>query len=246
MVHQLPMSLSVPSSPNSSTAQPIHAQIREALIREIASGRLPAGDRLPPERKLAGQYRTTVRTLRKALAELEEQGFLERIQGSGNYVRENERVNGIYSLFRLELPDGGGHPSADVLDVTEEEKPTDLPVFGSSARATRIRRLRRLDGEPVAVEDIWLDRAAGAVDPARLSDSLYLFYRQELGFWIRRIEDQVSLGHVPDWAPASFPRAAGETVCYAERLSWAQDSEPVEFSRSWFDPERARYVQRLS
>ncbi|MEM1129198.1 MAG: GntR family transcriptional regulator [Pseudomonadota bacterium] len=232
--------------PKTSTALPVHVQIREALIREIAAGRLPPGDRLPPERGLAAQYGTTVRTLRKALADLAEQGLLDRVQGSGNYVRRNDRPRSIYSFFRLERPEGGGLPTADIVEVLERRKPADLPPFGLSERATRIRRVRRLDRIPVATEEIWLDRACGEVRLPDLSESLYLYYREHLGFWIRRIEDQVSLGYAPEWATGHLECAADAPVGFIERLSWAQHEHPVEYSRTWFDPERARYVQRLS
>ncbi|WP_293577157.1 GntR family transcriptional regulator [Phaeobacter sp.] len=234
------------TSRTSGSALPLYLQISEALSREIAAGRLADGDRLAPERQLAQQYSTTVRTLRKALSELEKQGMLERIQGSGNYVRASQTSHSIYSMFRLELPGGGGLPTADILSVVEDSKPQDLPPFGSSDRGTRIRRLRYLDDTIIAVEEIWLDLGAGRVDPAQLSDSLYRFYRLNLGFWITRAEDRVSLGAVPDWAPDHFTQPSGTTVGYIERLSWAQSAEPVEFSRTWFDPERALYVQRLT
>jgi len=73
----------------SSPLIPLYQQISESIIRDIAAGRFVAGDRLPTERELAKEYRTTVRTLRKALKELETTNVLERIQGSGNYVRSN-------------------------------------------------------------------------------------------------------------------------------------------------------------
>ncbi|ATG43180.1 transcriptional regulator, GntR family [Phaeobacter piscinae] len=234
------------SSRTSGTALPLYLQISEALTREIAAGRLADGERLAPERQLAQTYGTTVRTLRKALSELEKQGMLERIQGSGNYIRTTQTLPSVYSMFRLELPGGGGLPTADILSVTACEKPADLPEFGSSPRGTRIRRLRYLDSTIIAVEEIWLDAEAGHVDPAQLSDSLYRYYRLQLGFWISRAEDRVSLGTVPDWAPAQFTKPPGTTVGFIERLSWAQELAPVEFSRTWFDTERALYVQRLT
>ncbi len=146
------------SNPNlSSSALPLYLQISETLIREIAAGRLMDGERLPPERELAKQYGTTVRTLRKSLAELEKQGMLERVQGSGNYVRATQSGRSVYSMFRLELPEGGGLPTADILSVHDMEKPTDLPTFGTSNHGARIRRLRYLDEVVIAVEEIWLD-----------------------------------------------------------------------------------------
>lgn len=152
-------------SKDTHTALPIYMQISESLMRDIASGRYVEGERLPPERSLAATYKTTVRTLRKSLAELEKNGMLERVQGSGNYVRYNADARSIYSMFRLELPTGGGLPSADILTVEYSEKPADLPDFGTSKHASMIRRLRYLDDIVIAVEEIWLDGDSGRVGP---------------------------------------------------------------------------------
>lgn len=248
MVYQffllIPIKLDMTTS-TAPTALPIYMQISESLMRDIAGGRYVEGERLPPERQLAQTYGTTVRTLRKALAELEKSGMLERIQGSGNYVRNNKDARSIYSMFRLELPGGGGLPSATVLDVTYMEKPAHLPVFGSATEASRIRRLRFLDSVVIAVEEIWLDGDSGKIDAEHLSDSLYFYYQQKLGFWIARAEDSVSIAEVPRWAPDTFALPTGTLTGYIERLSWAQKSAPVEFSRTWFDTSRARYIQRL-
>nr|WP_174819798.1 GntR family transcriptional regulator [Ruegeria arenilitoris] len=224
---------------------PIYVQIAELLIRDIAAGRLIDGERLPPERDMAAQLNVSVGTLRKSLAELEKKGMLERIQGSGNYVRETGTQNSVYAMFRLELPEGGGLPRADILSVDHLDKPADLPDFGTSRRGSRVRRMRYLNDTIIAVEEIWLDESAGLIDRRLLSDSLYRYYQQQLGFWITRAEDRVSVGRLPDWTPANFTRPAGEAVGYIERFSWSERPEPVEFSKTWFDPDRATYVQRL-
>lgn len=230
------------SNPNSL---PKYVQISELLIRDISAGRLMDGERLPPERDLAQSLNTTVRTLRKALGILVEKKLLERVQGSGNYVRHGGEVDSIYAMFRLELPEGGGLPRAKVLDVTAMEKPDDLWEFGTATHGTRIRRLRYLNETIIAVEEVWLDGDAGEVPPNKLSDSLYNFYQKQLGFWITRAEDRVSIGRVPDWAPNEFTKPVGEITGFIERLSWADKSDAVEFSRTWFDTDRAQYVQRL-
>lgn len=231
---------------NDKAAIPLYLQISETLIREISAGRLVDGERLAPERALAAQYGTTVRTLRKALTELEKKGLLERRQGSGNYVRTKDRVLSIYSMLRLELHGGGGLPNAHVLSVDEMDKPENLPEFGLTNWGTRFRRLRFLNKTPVAVEEIWLDGGAGQVDPKQLSESMYRTYQHNLGFWITRAVDQVSIGTAPDWAPADFGKLPGEHTGYIERLSWAQKADPVEFSRTWFDTDKALYIQRLN
>ena len=225
---------------------PAYVQISEMLIREISAGHMLAGDRFPPERVMAKEMNVSVGTLRKALAELQRKGLLERRQGSGNYVRTDGRAEGVYAFFRIELLKGGGLPTADVLDTMTLPKPEDLPDFGPSGRAHRIRRIRYLNDQPVALEEIWLDgHWAERISADELSDSLYLYYKQRLGLWIASADDSVGLSTIPDWSPATFQLAPGAACGYVERLSWSQENQPAEFSRTWFDTGVARYVARI-
>ncbi len=229
-----------------SGALPKYLQISELLIREIAAGRLLDGQRLPPEREMADGLHSSVGTLRKALGELSRRGLLVSIQGSGNYIRHSGNIDGVYAMFRLELLEGGGLPRAEILSVDPMPKPDDLPPFGTSSAATRIRRLRSLNTVPVALEEIWLDAGAGRLSREMISDSLYRTYHARFGFWTSRAEDRIGIGRVPSWTPDSFGKSAGDVTGFVERRSWAGISaEPFEFSRTWFDTDRAVYVQRM-
>ena len=225
---------------------PLYLQISELVIRDIASGRLPDGAKLPTEREMAAGMGIAVGTLRKALADLAAKGLLERVQGSGNYIRAKAEVDRVDALFRLELVAGGGLPTAEVLSVERLPKPADLPPFGRSPEAHRIRRLRRLSGVAAAVEEIWLDGSYGdRIAIADPSEPLCLYYRQRLGLRIQRAEDRVGLGAVPDWAPAAFAPTPGAPAPLIERLSWAQDGAIAECSRTWFDTDKVRSVARI-
>lgn len=228
---------------------PVYLQISEMLIRDIAAGRLRDGERLPPERQMAKSLSISVGTLRKSLAELERQNLLQRVHGSGNYVRASGNAAGVYALFRLELRGGGGLPTAQIISVERCAKPADVPQFGTAPEAHRIRRLRSLNGMPAAVEEIWLDASyAQTLNRDDMSESLYLYYRRSLDLWISRVEDSVGVDPLPDWAPSSFGKSAGAACGIVERLSFAKDAPSdmaAEFSRNWFDPDVARYVARL-
>ena len=232
--------------PRDSADLPIYMQTAEMLMREISSGRLLDGQKLPAERDMASDLGIAVGTLRKALDELGAKGLLERVQGSGNYVRHNADAAGVYAFFRLELLDGGGLPEARVLSAERRRKPADLPTFGHSEDGHRIRRIRLLSALPSAVEEIWLDgKWARRIAAEDLSDSLYYYYQKSLGLLIARVEDKVGIGALPDWSDAGIGRAPGDVAGFVERRSLTAEGDVVEYSRTWFNPDRVRYVARF-
>ncbi|SMX38264.1 GntR family transcriptional regulator [Octadecabacter ascidiaceicola] len=226
------------------TALPKYVQIAEMLIRDIAAGRLADGARLPPERELSQTLNTAVGTLRKALDLLVEKSLLERVQGSGNYVRARADVPSIYSFLRIERLQGGGLPTAEVLSIDQMVAPREARF--SSPNGFRFRRLRFMDRIPAAMEEIWLDCAVtDVVDEDAVSESLYLYYSEVLGVVITSAEDRINVGSVPNWVDPRFGLRAGEIAGYIERTGRSHTGETVEYSRTWFDPNQINYVSRL-
>lgn len=224
---------------------PLVSQITEMLVREIKTGILPDGERLPPERAMAERLNISVGTLRKALKALESRGLLTRVQGSGNYVNNALDEDNIYALFRLELTTGPATPSARLLSVKRLKKPGYLPDIGQSPTAFRFRRIRTLDSMDAALEEIWLDaRHAEHIEASTVPASLYRFYRDTLGLRITRVEDRVSVASLPDWAPNSLADRQPVSWGFIERLARDQHGEPAEYSRTWFHPEQVRFVSR--
>lgn len=222
--------------------------VAKMLIKNIQSGQLVDGERLPPERVMATEMEISVTTLRKALRLLEDDGMLIRRQGSGNYVNARGDPQNRYALFRIEKLSGPGHPKSQLLDVERLRKSDhQLPNFGTSDHAFRIRRLRSLDDMVCVLEEIWLDGdSATNITADTVTESLYQFYRESLGIWIRRVEDRISVSPLPDWCPAELACEPGQIMGFVERFAWGNGQEPIEFSRNWFDPETSRYVARLS
>lgn len=65
---------------------PPYSQLRRAIIAARASGRLQAGDRLPPMRALALELGLAVNTVAKAYKELEAAGVIETHGRAGSFV----------------------------------------------------------------------------------------------------------------------------------------------------------------
>ncbi len=226
---------------------PLHLEVSEMLAREIKAGVLMEGEKLEPERTMAKRLGIAVGTLRKALAELHEKGLIKRVQGSGNYVGNVDEVSTIYGFFRLELLSGGGLPSATTLSVEPANTLDSRVGFSKDGDYYRLRRLRYLNQVGVALEEIWLDASYVKLPLATstMTDSLYQFYKERLGFWIARVEDSVSASAPPDWRPDDFcPEASGDTWGFVERRSWDQHGQQAEYSMTWFNCSVARYVAR--
>ncbi len=232
----------------SSTALPIYIQISELLQREIAAGLYAAGDRLPPESELAKTLNVAVGTLRKALSELALRGLLERRQGSGTYVKaaaDTGAGKSIYEFFRLELLKGGGLPTAQILAFDKIETPAEFE-FAFSKKCYRVRRLRLLSNQAIALEEIYFDsKQHPNLQQADLGEALYLFYKERLGFWIASAEDRVGMSVVPDWSPAEFQPSVDSACPSVERISYSGKNKIEEYSITWFDNARCRYVNRM-
>ena len=84
---------------------PIYKQIAERISDAIQEGKLAAGFKLPTVRELSGEIGVACGTIKHAYEYLEEQGFVEMVQGSGSFVVYAER-NG--NLFEPEAERLGG------------------------------------------------------------------------------------------------------------------------------------------
>ncbi|MFD5933591.1 GntR family transcriptional regulator [Streptomyces sp. NPDC060333] len=104
--------------------------IAEDLRNQISTGLLKAGARLPSEAQLAAHYAVSTPTLRNALALLQGEGLVEKIHGSGNFVR--------HPLRRITYAGGGRTPCAvDALRTTV--RTTHLRAHGHLTALLKVR-----------------------------------------------------------------------------------------------------------
>lgn len=75
-----------PISPAADGA--LYAQLVAAVKREIAAGRLQAGEPLPSVRALAAQLLVSIITVKRAYDELEREGVIFSRQGLGTFVAD--------------------------------------------------------------------------------------------------------------------------------------------------------------
>ena len=71
---------------------PIYLQIEQYLYRQIALGKMKAGEKIPSVRKLALELTVNVNTVQRALQEMNTRGILYTKRGEGNFVTEDTEL----------------------------------------------------------------------------------------------------------------------------------------------------------
>ena len=78
---------------NNSSDDPIYLQIKNQIKSQIISGDLQVGDKLPSIRFMAKELRISMITAKRAFDEREAEGFIDSVQGKGNFVaRQNKEL----------------------------------------------------------------------------------------------------------------------------------------------------------
>ncbi len=92
---------------NTKSAKPLYQTIFERLSRDIISGRYKHSQKFPSEAALVKRFNVSRITVGRALRELQQRGFVDRVAGSGTYVRDSARQPRENLLFGLIIPNLG-------------------------------------------------------------------------------------------------------------------------------------------
>ncbi|KIL38126.1 transcriptional regulator [Gordoniibacillus kamchatkensis] len=73
-----------------NASKPIYLQLADRIHRQIISGELKAGEKLPSIRDMGIKYNMNPNTVQRAYSELEREGILETKRGQGTFVPERQ------------------------------------------------------------------------------------------------------------------------------------------------------------
>ncbi len=85
---------------------PIYRQLKEIIKRRIAHGEFKPGERISTEYELCREFSISRTSVRQALLELTQEGYLYRHQGSGTFV--NHRRG--HAAVRVMIPEAHWAP----------------------------------------------------------------------------------------------------------------------------------------
>ncbi len=234
---------------------PFYFQLSEVLEREIGSGRLIPGERLPSEPALCARYGVSRTTVRQALARLERRGLISRRKGEGTYVRHDQPglwlLQSCEGFFRDEV---GRRGSAVTSKVVRAERGV-LPAWASDALwlprgadGTTLERLRSVDGVVAmyVVNHLPLDLAGAALTVADPNESLYARLRERTGVVPHGGRRTLEAIAAAEWLASLLDLVPGAPVTFIESVSWDAESRPFDCYRAWLRTDRIRIDIQVS
>jgi GntR family transcriptional regulator len=143
---------------NPSSPLPLYQQLAELLSRDITSGALGPGSRLPSEPELVKRHHIGRPTVRQATELLVQRGLIERRRGSGTYVCPPPRRVDLFSLGGTTV----GFRAAGVEPTTKLLGKVSLRAVGRDAdnplseqQAFVLSRLSSVERRPVLFERLY-------------------------------------------------------------------------------------------
>jgi len=233
--------------------KPLYLQVKDLMVRRLASGAWRPGEALPNEFQLADEFGVSQGTVRKALDELAAQNLLDRRQGKGTFVSQHTAQRALFHFFHL-VADSGERalPGARMLNLgkAKADRQEALQLgLKPGAPVVRLKRLRLL-GERVALhERIVLPGAlfANFADrmPVDVPNELYRYYEERYGVTVARaVEKLKAVAARADEAKA-LGLKSGAPLLEIDRLAYTVDGRVVEWRRSRCDTARHHYLSEI-
>lgn len=141
-----------------SQPKPRYQQLKDQIIQRISTGELRPNDRVPSENELVESANVSRMTANRALRELNDEGYVERIAGRGTFVSDFRSQSHVLEVQNIadEIAGRGRTHTCDVLRKSRQH------ARGEIARALHVEQgsdvfhlllVHLENGAPIQVED---------------------------------------------------------------------------------------------
>ncbi len=218
-----------------NATKPRYQQVKDLILRRIANGELQPSDRVPSEHELVDAMNVSRMTANRALRELHDEGYVERIAGRGTYVSDFRSQSHLLEVQNIadEIARRGHRHSCSVIRQSRQHARGDIAKALQVDQGTDVFHLllvHRENGTPVQVEDRYVIASFAPEcleqDFERMTPSAYLTSVAPL-----QEAEQVVRASMPNAAVRGYLDIPdGEPTLVVIRRTWS-DGRPVTFGR---------------
>jgi GntR family histidine utilization transcriptional repressor len=141
-----------------NASKPRYQQLKDFIIEQISSGELQPSDRVPSENELVESKSVSRMTANRALRELNDEGYVERIAGRGTFVSDYRSRSHLLEVQNIadEIAGRGHTHSSSVLRQSMQHARGDIAKALHVKQGTDVFHLLLVHAEnnvPIQVED---------------------------------------------------------------------------------------------
>lgn len=221
---------------------PLYQRLADALLREIARGRLRPGDRLPTENELIRAHGLSRITVRQALEVLRQRGLVERFPGRGSFVSRPPGA-AVWTLETVEdVAQAGAQTDVRVLAWKTVGAPPvverQLGVKGQ--RVWRLRGVRSSGRTPLYYEEIFVPLEIGRrLRRADLDRTTVLeLVEAKLGISLVRGVEEISAGVAQGVLARRLHVEPGAPTLILDLVYFDPHDRPVVVVKAWCRADR--------
>ena len=236
---------------------PLYQQIKGLILQNLQSGEWKPGESIPSEMELAGRYRVSQGTVRKAIDELAGDNLLVRRQGKGTFVATHAEHHVQYRFLKL-VPDSGnldaeGPAQREIVDCKRLRATADIAralALRAGDAVLQVRRVLSFAGVPTILEDLWLPggpfKGLTAERLAEYHGPMYALFETEFGVRMVRADEKIR-AVLPDQDQSQLLQITpGTPLLSVERIAYTYNDTPMELRRGFYRTESHHYRNALS
>lgn len=216
------------------------------LKRAVESGGYPYGELMPSENTLIARYGCSRNTIRRALAGLGEDGYVQPIHGKGVRViyqpseRASFAVGGIESFQETARRNRLNVVTRVVRfeTVTVDQRLAERSGFPEGERLYDVLRVRYLDGKPLILDyNLFLKDLVPGLTPEIAERSVYAYIERDLGMQIVTSKRTITVEHASEEDKRLLVLGDYNCLAVVTGQTFNADGELFEYTQSRHQPD---------
>ncbi|MGX9290460.1 GntR family transcriptional regulator [Bacillus sp. A015] len=230
---------------------PMYHQIMENLKKQIEDGTLAPDTLIPSEREYAERFDISRMTVRQALSNLVNEGYLYRQKGKGTFVSRKKFEQPLQGLtsFTEDMRQRGLKASSQLVDFKKTACPEHLlPVLqlSNSDAVYELKRIRLANDEPMAIETSYIPETfAGDLTKEHLTGSLYEYIENHTGLAIGLAKQELEANVASEQEAHVLSISTGSPVLSIARTTYFQNDLPFEYVLSVYRGDRYKLIHTM-
>lgn len=229
----------------------LHRQIFLVLRDGIVRGTYPSGTALPKEESLVELFGVARATVRRALADLEADGLVQRRHGTGTFVRDGLPSGaGAATLSYVDqLKETASNTTVRVVSVETASPPRwvssmlDIPHDEVAIRAVRLRMAGDI---PLMVTESWVPKDIGrSITPAKLRKQAMYEILLEQGLKFGRVVQEISAESADPLKADLLKCEISTALIRLTRLVHNEAGRPIQHLTAHLPPRHSRILMEI-